>query len=436
MHTGAVGHTPEDKGKKSSFGNRKGWQPIEIKGAVEIEIGNPDFVLLLCKAAKMTGKIQAFQKKLPKLLVLGLLLFLGEYPRAKAQALLVADKVALDSMKKAIDLIYNFQFERAENCIKKWRQPNAQHPAFILFNSLFSFWKKFPIGAKPNDYQTDIKNLNQLVLQAHKLEKKYPNHPEPEFYLLLGNLILARHQSEEGDYIKSVNSARKAYTYIKSGFLQKADYPDFYFSTGLYNYYRVAFPENHPLYKPFTVFFPDGSKATGLKELEIATQKSVFSRAEAFGFLSTIYLRDEFNVPMALKFATQLHILYPDNWLYGIIYAECLLESRKTEAAEEIIERLLARSEMASLLGGYYLKGLSDTKKGNPDAAKWAFQKALQYAKSKDRPTKGYVSLCYLEMGKIAHEEGKRDWARKYFKLALENSSFRKVKTEISKLGY
>lgn len=403
---------------------------------MKIEIGNPDFVLLLWQAAKMTGKIPAFQIKLPKILALGLLLFLGKLPQAEAQTLLMSDKVALDSMKKAIDLVYNFQFERAENCIKKWRQPNVQHPAFILFNSLFSFWKKFPIGAKPNEYQAYIKNLNQLVLQAQKLEKKYPNHPEPEFYLLLGNLILARHQSEEGDYIKSVNSARKAYTYIKSGFGHKSDYPDFYLSTGLYNYYRVAFPENHPLYKPFTVFFPEGSKTSGLKDLEIASQKSFFSKAEALGFLSTIFLRDEFNVPMALKFSTQLNTLYPGNWLYSTFYAECLLESKNADSAEPIIERLLGRPESGALLGGFYLKGLTDSKKGNRDAAKWALQKALQYAKSKDRLTKGYVSLCYLELGKIAHEEGKKDWAKKYFRLALENSSFRKVKTEISKLGY
>ncbi len=403
---------------------------------MKLGIGNADFVLLIWQAAKMIFKNSVFKKRQTWFLALVLVFCFGNIQKVDGQTLLMGDKVALDSMKKAIDFVYNFQFDKAENAIKKWKTPNANHPAFLLFHSVLSFWKNFPIGSKPKEYQAYIGNLYLLLKQAEKLEKKFPKNPEPLFYQLMGNLILARHQSEEGEYIKSVNAARKAYPFIKSGFQLNTTYPDFYFSTGLYNYYRIAFPENHPLYKPFTVFFPDGNKVQGLKELEIATQKSIFSKSEAFGFLGMIYLRDEFNVPMALKYSSQLFALYPDNWLYNIFYAECLLESKKTDLAEPIIEKLVARSDLAALLGGYYLKGLYDRQKGNPDAAKWAFQKALQYAKSKDRLTKGYVSLCYLEMGKIAHEEGKKDWAQKYFKLALDNSTFKKVKTEINNLGY
>lgn len=361
----------------------------------------------------------------------------GFFPfSVSAQTLLIADKVALDSVKKGIDYIYNFQFEKAESCVKKWKPANPNHPAFLLFNSVLNFWKQFPIGAKPKEYQAYIANLYNLVNQAQKLEKKFPNHPEPLFYSLLGNMILARHQSEEGEYIKAVNATRKAFPYFKKGFDLKNSYSDFYFSTGIYDYYRIAFPENHPLYKPFTIFFPDGNKELGIKELELATQKSIFSKAEAYGFLGMIFLRDQYNVPQALKNAEHLHLLYPDNWLYSIFYAECLVESKKLETAEPLINKLTSRNESASLLGGYYLKGLSDKLSGNPDAGKWAFQKALQYAKSKDRLSKGYLSLCYLELGKTAHDEGKRDWAGKYFKLARENSSYKKVKSEIENLGY
>jgi len=357
--------------------------------------------------------------------------------QCSAQPLLIDDKPAMDSMRKAVDLVYNFQFEKAENVVKKMKLKYGNHPSYILFHCISSFYRLFPIGSKPREYSPYIKNLHNLVRISETMSDKSPkNVAELDYYNMTGNLMLARHQSEDGEYIKAVNSTRKAFTFIKRGFEWKTTYPDFYFSTGMYNYFRVAFPENHPFYKSFTIFFPEGNKALGLKDLEIASQKSIFSKAESTVFLSAIYLRDEYNIPMALKFASILHENYPLNWLFSIIYAECLIESKKPDLADPIIEKLLMRTESASLLGGYYLKGLYERQHGNIDAAKWSFQKALNYGKTKDRLTKGYLGLCYNELGKIAHEEGKRNWAKKYFGYALDNCTFKKVKNDAKASGF
>jgi hypothetical protein len=127
---------------------------------------------------------------------------------------------------------------------------------------------------------------------------------------------------------------------------------------------------------------------------------------------------------------------YPSNWLFSILYAECLLESKKPDLAEPIVAKLMMRNESAALLSGYYLKGLNEIQKGNIDAGKWSFQKALAYGKTKDRLTKGFVGLCYGELGKIAREEGKSDWTKKYFKRALDNCSFKKVKQDAKAAGF
>jgi hypothetical protein len=355
---------------------------------------------------------------------------------SNAQVLILDDKAALDSMKKGVDLVYNFQFEKADQTVKKLKPKYGNHPSFLLFYSIFNFYKNFPIGSKPKEYSSYIKSLNDVILQSEKLKKKHPKSPEPDFYNMMGNLMLARHQSEDGEYIKAVNSTRKAYGFIKKGFDLKKVNSEFYFSTGLYNYYRIAFPENHPIYKSFTVFFPIGDKVLGLKDLEIAIQKSLFSKAEAMVFSTLIYLRDEYNIPQSLKYATMLRENYPSNWLFSILYAECLLESKKSDLAEPIIAKLLMRNESAALLSGYYLRGLDEIQKGNIDAAKWSFQKALAYGKSKDRLTKGFVGLCYGELGKIARDEGKLDWTKKYFKQALDNCSFKKVKQDAKASGF
>lgn len=376
--------------------------------------------------------------KFQSLVFLGLLalFFVLQAGKTNAQGLLMDDKPAQDSMRRAIEHLYNFQFDKANHSIAKYRKTYASHPGMLLYVSLLQFWKNFPINAKAQEYGLYKKNLENVILKAEVLEKKFPKSPEPVFFNMMANLILARHHSEEGEYLKAVNETRKAYSLIKRGFNLKNQYPEFYFSTGLYNYYRVAFPEQHPFYHSFTVFFPEGNKALGLKDLETASQKSAYSRAESLVFLFAIHLRDEYNIATALKFSQQLNELYPENWLFSIYAAEALLESDKKDLATPLINRLLTRTENAALLGGYYLKGLLETKENNPDGAKWAFQKALLFGKSKDRLTKGYIGLTYNELGKIAKAEGKEDWAKKYFQLAKENCSYKKVKEESKAAGY
>lgn len=385
----------------------------------------------------MAGKLSLIQRFMRKrvLAVLAPIFLMGFPSAVTSQSLILNDKLAIDSLKKGIEYIYNFQFEKSDVAVKRVKQKYPGHPALLLYQSVQDFWQYFPINGSKR-FAAYQRNLTSCIAEAEKMAIKFPKQPEVEFFNMMANLLLARHLSEDGEYIKAVNHTRKAYTFIKRGFEYKNQYAEFYFSTGLYNYYREAFPENHPLYKPFTIFFPGGNKSLGLKELEIASQKALFARPEALGFLTGIYLRDEYNLPLATKYATQLYESYPDNWLYSVLFGECMAENKKPDLAETISDRLLGRNESCALLGGYYIKGLVERQRGNVDAAKWAFQKALQYGKTKDRLTRGYVGLCYNELGKIARSEGKLDWAKKYFGLALENCSFKKVKQDAKANGF
>lgn len=375
-----------------------------------------------------------------KFLFIGLIIGLVccfHFNRSIAQTPILDDKSAMDSLKKATEHIYNYKFDLADPIVIRLKSKYGQHPGLILLTCISNFWRHFPIGAKPKEFEAYERMLEQVVSMSGKMELKHPKSPEPIFYQMMANLILARHHSEMGEYIRAVNEARKAFPMIKRGFALKNNYPDFYFSTGMYNYYREAFPENHPMYKPFTVFFSEGNKSLGLKELEIASQKAIFCRAEAFIFLSMIHLRDLYNIPVGLKYATQLHEVFPGNWLFSMNYAECLIESKKYDQAEPLVTKLLSRNETSALQSGFYLKGLIDKGENRLESARASFAKSISYGgKSKDRLSKGFLGLSYNELGKIAIEDGKRDLAKKYFKRALENCTFKKVKDDARKAGF
>lgn len=356
--------------------------------------------------------------------------------QASSQGLLLDDKVVMDSLRASVQYIYNFKFDKSSRCLARFQTKYGNHAGFKLINCVRNYWKNFPIGLHPAAYKSYKNELAQVVRIAESMMKKYPKSPEPGYYFMTANLMLARHHSEDGEYVQAVNETRKAFPLIKKGFDLKTAFPDFYFTTGLYNYYRVAFPENHPLYKPFTVFFPDGNKEQGLKELSIAGEKSYFSQAEARVFQCNIVLRDYFDINQALGFSASLHKSYPENWVFSILYAETLAESGKSEEAGTIIRMLQGRTETAALLAGFYLQGLIDKKAGRNDAARWNFQKALMYGKTNDRLTKGHLGLTYNELAKIALEEGNRGLAKKYFRQAAENCSYKKVKSDAAAAGF
>lgn len=356
--------------------------------------------------------------------------------RLQAQSLLTVDKVVMDSIRVAVNHLYNFQFEQSTKSLAGFKKKYGGHPGFLLLNCIRNYWKFLPIGSNASEYRQYKNELSQVVSLSEKMMKKHPGSPEPGYYFMTANLLLARHHSEDGEYISAVNETRKAFAQIKKGFRLKEKFPDFYFSTGLYNYYRVAFPEHHPVYSPFTYFFPDGNKEQGLKELATAGQKSYFSSAEARIFLCNIYLRDYYNIPKAFDLASLLHRLYPDNWVVSILYAETLAETGKFQEAAPLIRMLQGRNEHAALLAGFYLQGLAERKAGKNDAAKWNFQKALMYGKSKDRLTTGHIGLTYNELAKIALSENDRDLAGKYFDLAGENCRYKKVKDDTKAAGF
>jgi hypothetical protein len=356
--------------------------------------------------------------------------------RAQAQELLLENKPLLDSIKISVQALYNFRFDRSVECLSKFQKSHGNHPGLRLLACIRNYWKFLPIGSRPAEYQNYKNELTRVIRDSETMMKKYPKSPEPSYFFMTANLMLARHHSEDGEYLSAVNEARKAFPYIKEGFSLKTSFLDYYFSTGLYNYYREAFPENHNLYKPFTFFFPEGNKEQGLKELSIAASKSIFSAAEARVFLCNIILRDYYDVPKALEHSTVLHRLFPNNWVFTILYAETLAESGKFAEAEKLTKMLLGRTENAAQLAGHYIQGFIDKKNGRIESAKWNFLKALSFGKSNDRLTKGHIGLTYNELAKLSLAAGNKGKAEEYFDLAQENCSYKKVINDRKSAGF
>ena len=68
---------------------------------------------------------------------------------------------------------------------------------------------------------------------------------------------------------------------MKTGFDLMHKNPEFYYTTGLYNYYREQYPESHPGYKTVVWVLAGGDKEKGLQLLHKASKEALFTKTEA-----------------------------------------------------------------------------------------------------------------------------------------------------------
>ena len=59
-------------------------------------------------------------------------------------------------------------------------------------------------------------------------------------------------------------------------------------ATALYNYYAEWISENYAILRPVLMFFPDGNKELGIKQLKTVANNAFYTRTEAQYFLMRI----------------------------------------------------------------------------------------------------------------------------------------------------
>ncbi|QHT71239.1 ABC transporter substrate-binding protein [Rhodocytophaga rosea] len=341
------------------------------------------------------------------------------------RAQLLNDTLVQKQVILAIDKIYNFEFTEAEPVISTIRKKYPKHPVSSLLMALYTSWKYFPIDSKSQAYQTYQQYLKESLERTNQIYGEDTDNPEGVFFALSAHSYLALVASEERDYMKAMGEAKRTYVYMKKGFDLMSKYPEFYFTTGLYNFYVVEYPENHSAVKPFMLFFADGDKALGLKQMEQSITTGTFTRTEAAYWLAHIYIKHEIKPLKALQFTQQLINKYPGNVQYIMRHTEMLIATGKYDQAQPYIKQLIAHTHKMIQSSGYVFLGLIQEKQTKNFAlARTHFQHAFKLSQPDRRFTMDYYALAYAAMARMSDREGNRQAARDYYKKVLDMAEY------------
>jgi len=180
---------------------------------------------------------------------------------------ILSDTSSLVIIKSGIDQIYRLNFDKAREIFSGIDIPGSEHPVIYLLHGLTVYWQNYPLLPF-----TDAMNLFEADMRrCIALCEMKPYSEEYEAEALLANVcargLLLLFYADNNMSRNVISLASGTYRYIMRSFHFNRVFSDLYYFTGLYNYYRDAYPKYHPVYKPAAALFPPGNFERGLNEL-------------------------------------------------------------------------------------------------------------------------------------------------------------------------
>jgi len=347
---------------------------------------------------------------------------------ASINAQILQDTTSLNLVKKNIDYIYNLQFNNAREVHSKISRLYPGHPVVFLLNGMMTYWENYPMlstSSARDSFEEDIHRCIRLC------ENSKNSSYEAEYLLadLCARGMLLMFYADNDLIMEVIPLTTGTYQYLRRSFDFTSVCTDLNYFTGLYNYYREAYPKAYPVYKPLAILFPGGDMEIGLKELKAAAINSVVLRAESYFLLTWIYLNFENNYPEALVYSKSLHELYPDNVLYLALYIKNLLLMRQYDEAEKLI---IASTDEA---GNRYFQAQLTIFKGILKEKRYLDNKLAQkyYKKGiSDISIFGgygneYAAYAYYGLSRISVANREKHSGKIYRKEAMKLADFKKI---------
>ena len=343
--------------------------------------------------------------------------------REKGDEILLLNMGLQIEATQAVNDMYNFKFEKAEQQFRWLKQKHPTHPLPYFLMGLSEWWKIMPnINVERFDEEFTA-YMDTAIYWADRRLEANPEDAEATFFLAAGYAFKSRLHSERKNWRKAASTGKDALDYLAMNRDKEDLGPEFLFGDALYNYYAEWVPEHYPLLKPILMFFRDGDKKLGLEQLREVANNAFYTRTEAQYFLMRILALDESQPDEALRISEYLHTSFPDNPYFHRYYARMLYTTGRYSKMEEESEEILAKID-SSMIGyeatsgryaSFYLGQMNMNFK-RWEKAKHYFERTVEFAQDNEAYDSGYLHYALLSLGDIAREMGEEKEAKRYYK--------------------
>ena len=357
-----------------------------------------------------------------------LVLFFINTPFAGAQIL--DDQSAINTITRGIKKIYNWQFEEAEKVSDTIAYLFPGHPVNHLYNGMMIYWMNFPMLPSSPAREEFEEEMNKCIELSDSNKVPYTAY-EAEYLLasLCAKGLLLLFYADNNLSWQAIPVVRKVYRPLMRSFDYTDSSTDLLYFTGLYNYYREAYPKIHPVYKAVAFLFPSGDMELGLKELEKCSKESMAMRAEALNILTWIRMYFENDYEKSFPLCKNLITYYPDNVHYRIMYIKNLILLKRYDEAESIINDSYKNnshpfySAILNILNGL----ISEKKYKDMVHAEELFNIGIEALTAFSPYGDSYAAFGYFGLSRVSDKNNDSRLRRLYRKKAMDLTDFEKM---------
>jgi hypothetical protein len=363
--------------------------------------------------------------------------------------ILISDVSIQLECNQALNDLYNFKFDRAEDEFKDLRLRYGWHPLPYFLMGLIEWWKIMPNTKDQSHDESFLAYMDTTIQVAERLHDDFPPYKiESSFFLAAAYGFKGRLYSDEErkNWRKAASAGKDALDYMEESKGAHNLSPELLFGDALYNYFSVWVPENYPALKPVLWFFPKGDKALGLKQLKEVSYNAFYTRTEAMVWLMRIlnsYENDQFQ---AMQISKYLIESYPDNPYFHRYYGRMLYSLGRYAEAEPVCKEILMRIDSGMLgyeatsgrYAAFFLGQINESKKDLEQAKKY-YNLCLKYAEQIEATDSGYYLYSLIALGEISDKQGNKAEAKRYFKEVKDKAdrkddAFKDAKKRLKKL--
>jgi len=357
--------------------------------------------------------------------IFSFLIFFLLFGKLGAQDILLRRPELLKKIEAEISFTYGYEFGKAREIISELKKEIPGHPVLSLMEALNLFWENFPLTSEHPKSIDFLDLLEDACMKGSKMLEKDPESLEGLFFELFPRALFSEFWADNGKPGKVFPYLNSLYQQTLKGMMVQDRFKEFYFTSGLYNYYIEAYPEKHPAYKPIKLLFQSGDKEKGLKQLMVCAEHAVYVKHEARSFLAYIYMNYEDNPVTASIYASGLYKEFPKNPLYVGRYAEILIYSNKLAVAEIIVHNLSKLPGEFAKMEHHLYKALLDEKyRKNYELAYKEYQTALAMSSKYGDAGSVYNAIAWMGIGRYYKSKKNTAEANKYFRMAENVSSY------------
>ncbi len=346
-----------------------------------------------------------------------------------AGAQILQDRDAIELIRKGIGHIYNMEFEDASAIHDSIKIMFPDHPVIYLYKGMMIYWQNFPLlpfSEARNEYENELNKCIELTDNNH-------SGTENEAEYLLANLsargLLLLFYADNDLSNEVIPLATQTYKPLMRSFNHTSACPDLYYFTGVYNYYRDAYPKVKPIYQAVAFLFPKGDMKAGINQLEICARESMALQAEAYSMLAWIRMQFENDYQKSLPYCQILYSKYPENILFKWLYVKNLLLLKKYDEAEIVMSRSNS-PEVKGYDKAMFLvfQGILQEKKyQNQSFARKYYLESIDALSSFLPYVNEYISYAYFGLSRLSTKADEKQLKRYYHRKAMGLSDFKKI---------